>query len=100
MRRRALFWHYPHYGNQGGGPCGFVRDGDWKLIEWYEDGHRELYNLSDDPGEQHEVSAANPERLGNLVAQLAAWRAEVKAVMPMPNPKWVPKFEARGPAEK
>jgi hypothetical protein len=35
--RRMLFWHYPHYGNQGGAPCGFVRDGDWKLIEWYED---------------------------------------------------------------
>ena len=52
---RTLFWHYPHYGNQGGAPCGFVRDGDWKLIEWYEDGRRELYNLRDDPGEHHDV---------------------------------------------
>ena len=49
IRQRTLFWHYPHYGNQGGAPCGFVRDGDWKLIEWYEDGRRELYNLRDDP---------------------------------------------------
>jgi arylsulfatase A-like enzyme len=79
---RALFWHYPHYGNQGGAPCGFVRDGNWKLIEWYEDGHRELYNLRDDPGEVHDVAAANPDRVRNLTAQLGTWRAEVKAVMP------------------
>ena len=85
IRRRTLFWHYPHYGNQGGAPCGFVRDGDWKLIEWYEDGRRELYNLHDDLGEQHDLAAANPERVKDLAARLGAWRAEVKAVMPGPR---------------
>jgi arylsulfatase A-like enzyme len=82
IRPRPLFWHYPHYGNQGGAPCGFVRDGDWKLIEWYEDGNRELYNLRDDPGEVNDVAAAKPDRVRNLTAQLDAWRAEVKAMMP------------------
>ena len=86
LGRRTLFWHYPHYGNQGGAPCGFIRDGDWKLIEWYEDSGRELYNLRDDPGEQHDLAAANPEKVRDLAARLDAWRAEVKAVMPRPNP--------------
>ena len=82
---RRLFWHYPHYGNQGGAPCGFVRDGDWKLIEWYEDGRRELYNLHDDPGEQHDLARANPEKVKDLAARLNTWRGEVKAVMPGPQ---------------
>ena len=90
IRERMLFWHYPHYGNQGGAPCGFVRDGDWKLIEWYEDRSRELYNLRDDPGEQHDLSAANPQIVRNLAARLDAWRAEVKAVMPTPIPRSTP----------
>ena len=51
---RPLFWHYPHYGNQGGSPAAAVRDGDWKLIEWYENGNRELYNVRDDLGETAE----------------------------------------------
>jgi arylsulfatase A-like enzyme len=84
---RTLFWHYPHYGNQGGAPCGFVRDGDWKLIEWYEDGRHELYNLRNDPGEHRDLAATNPDRLSNLTARLAAWRHEVNAVMPTPNPR-------------
>jgi arylsulfatase A-like enzyme len=95
---RTLFWHYPHYGNQGGAPCGFVRDGDWKLIEWYEDGRRELYNLRDDPGELRDLAATNPDRLSNLTARLATWRHEVNAVMPTPNLQWVPKSRTKGPA--
>jgi arylsulfatase A-like enzyme len=82
---RMLFWHYPHYGNQGGAPCGFVRDGDWKLIEWYEDQSRELFDLHDDPGERHDLAAANPDRVNSLAARLNAWRREVGAVMPTPN---------------
>jgi arylsulfatase A-like enzyme len=100
IRRRTLFWHYPHYGNQGGAPCGIVRDGDWKLIEWYEDGNRELYNLRDDPGEVHDIAAANPEKVSNLAAQLDTWRADVKAVMSATNPRWAPKAETNGPAAK
>ncbi len=84
-RAAPLFWHYPHYGNQGGAPCGAVRDGPWKLIEWFEDGSLELFNLRDDPSEQRNVAAQNPEKTQQLQAQLVAWRAEVHALMPTPN---------------
>ena len=85
-RGAALFWHYPHYSNQGTAPCGAVRDGDWKLIEWYEDGSRELFNLRDDLSETKNVAASQPEKVKELHAKLVAWRGEVKAVMPTPNP--------------
>ena len=88
LQRGPLFWHYPHYGNQGGTPCGAVRDGDWKLIEWYEDGRVELFNLKDDPAEKHNLAASNPDQARALQAKLAAWRASVKAVMPTPNPDY------------
>jgi arylsulfatase A-like enzyme len=81
-RAAPLFWHYPHYGNQGGAPGGVIRQGDWKLVEWYEDGSLELYNLRDDPSEKQNLAAAMPDRVGPLRQQLAAWRSEVGAVMP------------------
>lgn len=86
LPERPLYWHYPHYGNQGGAPCAAVRDGDWKLVEWYEDGSRELYNLKDDLGEQHNVAAEHPDKVRELAATLDAWRKDVQAVMPTPNP--------------
>jgi len=85
-RAAPLFWHYPHYGNQGGAPCGAVRDGDWKLIEWFEDGSLELFNLRDDPGERRNMAAENPEKTQELHAKLVAWRADTQALMPTPNP--------------
>jgi arylsulfatase A-like enzyme len=84
--RRPLFWHYPHYSNQGGPPCGSIRDGDWKLIEFFEDDHLELYNLKDDESEQHDLAAAHPDRATALRDQLHAWRKQVNATMPTPNP--------------
>ncbi|MCL1888871.1 MAG: sulfatase, partial [Kiritimatiellaeota bacterium] len=60
FNRGAVFWHYPHYGNQGGTPGSSVREGDWKLIEFFEDGRLELYNLRDDPSESQNVAAAQP----------------------------------------
>ncbi|MSU47679.1 MAG: sulfatase [Opitutus sp.] len=87
---RALFWHYPHYGNQGGAPGGAVRQGDFKLIEWYEDGRRELFNLRDDLGETTNLAAKMPGKVDELAAQLAAWRREVGAVMPTPNSNYDP----------
>jgi len=83
-----LFWHYPHYGNQGGSPSGAVRDGDWKLIEWYEDGAFELYNLRDDIGELKNLAAQFPDRVNQLHTKLKDFRKDVKAVMPTPNPDW------------
>jgi len=86
LKRGPLFWHYPHYGNQGGAPSGAVRDGDWKLIEWYEDGRLELFNLRTDMAEARNVAAENPDKVRGLHAKLVAWRSEVKAVMPTRNP--------------
>jgi arylsulfatase A-like enzyme len=85
---RSLFWHYPHYGNQGGAPAGSVRDGDWKLIEWYEDGSRELFNLRDDLSETTNLVEKYPDRVRELVAQLTEWRKDVSAIMPTPNPNY------------
>ena len=86
LSRGPLFWHYPHYGNQGGAPSGAVRDGDWKLIEWYEDGSLELYNLRDDLGEKTNLAAGQPEKVKQLRDKLHAWRRDVNALMPTPNP--------------
>lgn len=86
LARGPIFWHYPHYGNQGGAPCGAVRDGDWKLIEWFEDGSQELFNLRDDPGEKNNVGAAHPDKVQELKTKLVAWRKSVNAQMPTPNP--------------
>jgi arylsulfatase A-like enzyme len=86
-RREALHWHYPHYGNQGGTPCGAIRVGDWKLIEWFEDGSVELYNLADDIGESRDRSSVEPGRTALLLKRLREWREEVGARMPTPNPE-------------
>ncbi len=82
IKRGPIFWHYPHYGNQGGSPGGAIRDGDWKLIEWYEDNRIELYNLREDMGEQRDLAASMPRRAHELHSKLAAWRKTVGAVMP------------------
>ncbi|OPZ10074.1 MAG: Arylsulfatase [candidate division BRC1 bacterium ADurb.BinA364] len=77
--RDALFWHYPHYSNQGGFPGGAIRQGDWKLIERYEDGRVHLFNLKDDPGERRDLASANPERVEAMRARLHAWYKETGA---------------------
>lgn len=87
LDERALYWHYPHYGNQGGAPSGAVREGDWKLIEWYEDGSRELFNVREDVGESKNLAAEHPDIAQKLADKLAAWRKETGALMPTPNTK-------------
>lgn len=84
---RPIFWHYPHYGNQGGAPGGAVVLGDWKLIEWYEGGV-ELYNLKEDAEEQRNVAAEHPERVRALGEMLSKWRSETGAKMPAKNEKY------------
>lgn len=88
--RGPIFWHYPHYSNQGATPGSSVRDGDWKLIEWYEGPTRALYNLRDDLGERRNLigeRADIAERLGQL---LDDWRDDIEAIIPQPNPDYVP----------
>ena len=85
---RALFWHQPHYMNQGGKPAGVVREGDWKLIEQYEDGSLELYNLAKDPSETTDLAAAEPARVAALRGKLEAWRRSVGAEPTKANPNF------------
>ncbi len=83
---RPLFWHYPHYGNQGAFPGAAVRLGSHKLIEFFEDSHFELYNLQEDLGEQHNLIEDVPNYAETLTEMLHAWQKEVGARFPTPNP--------------
>ena len=85
---KTLFWHYPHYGNQGGAPGAAMLDGDWKLIEWFEDARTELFNLKDDPGERRNLSVEQPERVRALRSRVVAWQKEVGALPTRPNPNF------------
>ncbi len=88
LDRDALYWHYPHYSDQGGTPTGAVREGDWKLIEFFEDGHLELYNLALDPGEQYNFASSFQDKAEELLDKLRRWRESVNARMPTPNPEF------------
>lgn len=84
-RRPALYWHYPHYSNQGGTPSGAIRSGRDKLIEYFDDGRVELYDLSDDVGETRDLSRVLPDKAGRLRATLHEWRTSIGADMPRPT---------------
>jgi arylsulfatase A-like enzyme len=79
LASRPLYWHYPHYSNQGGQPAGAIHDGDWKLIEHYEDGRCELFNVAEDPREGSDLAERHPERIAELRGKLEKWRREVGA---------------------
>jgi arylsulfatase A-like enzyme len=103
LDRDALFWHYPHHQHyqQGGAmPYGAVRAGDYKLIEFYDDGRLELYDLRRDPSEQHNLTAQMPEKARELQQRLHAWRQEVGAQMPTPNPNYDPTQPQHTPPAK
>jgi arylsulfatase A-like enzyme len=82
LERDAIFWHYPHYGNQGGTPGSSVRMGDYKLIEFFEDARVELYDLRQDIGEDHDLAAVMPAVATEMQERLAAWRERVEALIP------------------
>lgn len=94
-QREALYWHYPHYANQGGKPGGAVRAGQWKLIEFYENGRRELFDVSGGGGESRNWAAEKPEIVAELAGKLDAWRKSVDAQMPTPNADYVPNPAAK-----
>ena len=79
LNRQSLYWHYPHYSNQGGIPGGAIREGDYKLIERYEDGRVHLYHLKDDPGELNDLAAKHPERVAQMRTRLHAWYKTIDA---------------------
>lgn len=94
LRREALYWHYPHYSNQSinGGhldqPGAAIRQGDYKLIEFYQDNRVELYNLKNDIGERNDLARGRPQLADRMRRKLAAWRKSVGAQMMTPNPAY------------
>src|SRR5215831_17092953 len=89
---RPLFWHYPHYSNQGGEPGSVIRDSDWKLIEFHADGRRELFHLAHDPGEKVNLVVKRADVVKRLAARLDRWRKETGAIMPQKNPAADPQW--------
>ncbi len=84
LKRDTLFWHYPldkpHF--LGGRSAGAVRKGRWKLIEFFDSGQKELYDLADDIGEQNDLAGKNPQKAAELQKLLAAWRKDVGVRIP------------------
>jgi arylsulfatase A-like enzyme len=94
-QRGHLMWHFPHYNNQGGRPAGAIRAGDWKLIEHYEDGRVELFNLANDPAEEHNVAVEGERSVVVLRPLLARWRKSVGAQENTPNENFDPAWHKR-----
>jgi arylsulfatase A len=88
VKRENFFWHYPHYHPGGATPYGAVRSGNWRLVEFYETGKVELYDLGNDIGEAKDLAAAEPQKRGELLSLLQKWRGDVGAQMPLPNPQY------------
>lgn len=87
---RDLFWHYPHYGNQGGEPCAIIRSEEWKLIHYFEDGRDELYDIGQDIGEESDVLSGHPEIAKQLRKKLGEWLIETNAIIPQPDSRFDP----------
>ena len=87
QNRGPIFWHYPHYPNQGGRPAGAIREGDYKLIEFYDNNTVELYNVKKDISEKHDLSKSDSKRTALMLKKLQDWRKSVHAKMPIQNPK-------------
>jgi len=85
---RTLFWHFPHYHGSGNTPTGAIRQGPYKLIEWFESDRVELYHLDRDPGERNDLASSDPDRVRALLEELRRWREVVGARMPTTNPDW------------
>lgn len=88
LKERDLFWHYPHYGNQGGDPSSIIREGDWKLIYYWETETSELYNLEKDPSEQTDVASSNAKLTKVLHQKLMNYLSETNANRPTFDPEY------------
>ncbi len=86
LKERPLYWHYPHYGNQGGRPVSIIRKGDWKLIHYWEDNRDELYLLSSDIHEDRDLSKTEPKRTAKMRKQLLRWLKARNARLPIIDP--------------
>jgi arylsulfatase A-like enzyme len=97
---RPLFWHYPHYHPGGATPYSAVLENNWRLIEFFEDSHVELFHLSDDPEEKHDLAASQPAKAAELSRRLQAWRESMGAQLPAPNPDYDPQHANDAPKKK
>ena len=88
FERGPIFWHYPHYSNQGGTPGAAVREGDYKLLYFFEDDHLELYNLREDIGETQNLINDQPSVARKLIRELQNWQRKLDLEKPRPNPNW------------
>ncbi len=88
LKRSSLYWHLPHYHHST--PASAMRRGDWKLIEFFETRDCELYDLSRDPSEQHDLATKEPQRVTQLRDELHAWQKQVGAKFPVANPNYDP----------
>jgi hypothetical protein len=84
--RGPVYWHYPHFSNQLGRPSGAMRDGVFKLVESYETGKVELFNLAEDIGEKNDLSVAHPDKVKTMMADFRNWQKMLRVNMPLPNP--------------
>lgn len=106
IERESMYWHYPHHQHyQLGGamPYSAIRRGDFKLIEFLDDGHVELFDLREDIGEQMDLAAAKPDVVSELKAYLTSWRDSVGAQLPLPNPNYDParpQYDSKRPQPK
>jgi arylsulfatase A-like enzyme len=92
---RTLFWHCPHYMNQGSRPGGAIRIGEWKLIQHYEDEHSELFNLKADVGEQRDLSKQESQRAGGMLYMLYSWERKINVQINVPNPNFDPAWHKK-----
>jgi len=95
VEERPLYWHFPHYGNQGGEPSSIIRQGEWKFIHYYEDGREELYNLQKDLEETTNVAERNPELTKQLSEQLFTFLMEMGALFPERDPEYREELEKK-----
>jgi arylsulfatase A-like enzyme len=93
IANRPLIWHYPHYGNQGGEPSSIIREGEWKLIHYYEDGHDELYNLKNDLEETTDLAGKQITLVGRLHKELFDYLIKVGAKYPLKDPDYKEELE-------
>lgn len=89
-QNRNLFWHYPHYSNQGGKPGSAIRSGNYKLIYKYEDESVELYDVANDKGEKNNIASANKKTTAQLRKKLVKWLKQTNALFPVANPAYDP----------
>jgi arylsulfatase A len=88
LSHEPMYWHYPHFSNQMGRPSGAIRDGNYKLVESYETGELELFNINEDISESKNLANQYPDKVRELHGRFVQWRRAVNANMPLPNPSY------------